>query len=110
MTEKTTASGKDPVTQEGSVPNPERLPDGQHVDHWVLNDEERAKGFIRPVRRSYVHSRCGGTTSMGLKIAETYARRPSFYGSTFCSHCGDYFPVGEHGEFTWVGLNEKVGT
>jgi hypothetical protein len=27
-----------------------------HSDYWVLSDEERAKGFIRPVRHSYAHS------------------------------------------------------
>lgn len=41
----------------GSCPAPteERLPDGQHADHWILSDADRAKGFVRPVRRSYVH-------------------------------------------------------
>lgn len=28
---------------------------GQHADYWVLSKEERAKGFVRPVRRSYKH-------------------------------------------------------
>ena len=31
------------------------LPDGQQKDYLVLTEEERAKGFIRPVRRSYRH-------------------------------------------------------
>jgi hypothetical protein len=30
-------------------------PEGQHPDYIVLNDEERAKGFVRPVRQSYRH-------------------------------------------------------
>lgn len=30
-------------------------PDGQQACYLVLSDEERAKGFVRPVRRSYKH-------------------------------------------------------
>lgn len=33
--------------------------------YLVLSDDERAKGFVRPVRRSYVHTVCGGETTMG---------------------------------------------
>lgn len=33
----------------------ETKPDGQNVSYLVLSDEERAKGFVRPVRRSYKH-------------------------------------------------------
>ncbi|OJB09150.1 hypothetical protein [Burkholderia ubonensis] len=29
--------------------------DGQHEKYLVLSEEERAKGFMRPVRESYVH-------------------------------------------------------
>jgi hypothetical protein len=106
-----TNSGNTPINPRTSpVPNSEKLSDGQHVDHWILSDEDRAKGFIRPVRRSYIHEKCGGKTSMPLKIAETYAAKPDFYGSTFCVNCGDYFPVGAEGEFLWDGTNEKVGT
>lgn len=86
-------------------------PDGQQNDYVVLAEEERAKGFIRPVRRSYVHAKCGGKTTMGQTIAETYARNPFFYSGTFCCHCGAHSPVGENGEFTWAdGSDQKVGT
>jgi hypothetical protein len=34
--------------------NPERK--GQDEAYLVLSDEERAKGFVRPVRNSYVHT------------------------------------------------------
>lgn len=44
---------------------------------------------------------CGTVTTMGRAIAETYAREPQYYGSTFCVQCGSHFPVGEHGEFVW---------
>lgn len=132
---------------------------GQHKSYWVLAEEERAKGFVRPVRRTYIHvgirpkyplrdltpeekerykdygyakyeeypnqsegsvvgrfwterdlkSGCGTSTTMGLAIAETYARNPNFYGSTFCCLCGNHYPVGEAGEFEWED-GSKVGT
>jgi hypothetical protein len=37
------------------APVMETHPDGQHKSYWVLSDSERAKGFIRPLRYSYVH-------------------------------------------------------
>jgi hypothetical protein len=83
---------------------------GQQEGYVVLADEERAKGFVKPVRRSYVHLKCGGVTTMGQTLAETYARQPSFYSGTFCCDCGAHFPVGADGEFVWQGTNEKVGT
>lgn len=83
---------------------------GQQRDYVVLADEERAKGFVRPVRRSYKHLKCGGVTTMGQTLAETYARDPYFYSGTFCCHCGTHYPVGNDGEFVWQGTDEKVGT
>lgn len=87
---------------------------GMQMSYLVLSDEERAKGFVRPVRRSYVHAKnlggCGAVTTMGQAIAETYARDPKFYGGTFCANCGDHFPVGEYGEFIWDKTDMKVGT
>lgn len=83
---------------------------GQQQDYVVLAEEERAKGFVRPVRRSYVHLKCGVETRMAQTIAETYARDPHFYSGTFCVHCRDHFPIGKDGEFVWSGTKEKVGT
>lgn len=134
---------------------------GQQRGYVVLSDEERAKGFVRPVRASYRHvgkrpkyplrdltpeeqerfgndadrfvkfeayppemapktgrywterelkSGCQGVTTMSVKLAETYARDPGFYGGTFCSTCRAHFPVGADGEFTWAGTDERVGT
>lgn len=85
-------------------------PNGQQNDYVVLAEEERAKGFVRPVRRSYKHLYCGGTTTMGQSLAETYARDPNFYSGTHCCHCRKHFPVGAEGEFVWDGTDEKVGT
>lgn len=83
---------------------------GQQRGYVVLSEDERAKGFIRPVRRTYEHLKCGTTTTMGLALAETYARNPQFYSGTFCVACRNHFPIGEDGEFVWAGTKEKLGT
>lgn len=83
---------------------------GQQFGYVVLAEEERAKGFVRPVRRSYVHTKCGTLTTMSQSLAETYARDPAFYSGTFCCGCGKHFPVGADGEFVWADTSEKVGT
>jgi hypothetical protein len=144
----------------------ELKPNGQQKGYVVLSDAERARGFVRPVRRSYVHvgrpapkyplrditdddlrecgltrgeygyvkyeeyppgqdgcgrfwkqpdldkigKGCGCVTTMGVSIAETYARDPKFYGATFCCGCGTHLPVGQDGEFVWDGTSERVGT
>lgn len=140
--------------------------DGQQKSYLVLSDAERAKGFVRPVRRSYKHvgppgprfelrdltpeeteryggsdvgfvkfepypagfkgsatgrywtqaeldkvgKGCGSITTMGLAIAETYAREPRFYGGTFCCRCATHLPVGGDGEFVWEPDGSRVGT
>lgn len=83
--------------------------------YLVMSDAERAKGFVRPVRESYIHDRafggCGALTTMGRAIAETYARDPHFYGATYCCGCKMHRPVGVDGEFVWAddGVT-RVGT
>lgn len=134
---------------------------GLQEKYVVLSDEERAKGFVRPVRASYKHvgrpaatnlrdlteeeherydqygylkfeeypegsgsagrfwkqaeldrvqSGCGTVTTMGLALAETYARDPEFYNGTYCAGCRAHFPVGDKGEFTWEPDGERVGS
>ena len=90
----------------------------QNEKYLVLSEEECAKGFVRPVRRSYVHvgteviKGCGVRTTMAIAIAETYARNPNFYGATYCCGCGMHRPVGPlpKGEFVWDGTDQRVGT
>lgn len=82
---------------------------GQQKGYVVLTMEERQKGFVRPLRTSYRHTRCGQTTTMGTAIAETYARDPGFYSGTFCATCKQHFGVGPDGEFEWWD-GTKVGT
>ncbi|MDA8260243.1 MAG: hypothetical protein M0Z99_32195 [Betaproteobacteria bacterium] len=146
---------------------PDEAPVPMHDTYLVLSPEERAKGFVRPVRRSYKHvgspgpeyplrdltdeekdrhnggtgdegyikyekypdsmsprvgrfwtraqlegagKGCGTVTTMGQALAETYAREPGFYGSTYCCGCMMHRRVGVDGEFVWDGTNERVGT
>lgn len=139
-----------PGFEDEAAPGPLKE-NGQHASYWILSEEERAKGFVRPVRHSYVHdgpqgpthptrdltdeekaryegvgyvafevygeeespvvghfwtqaqldavgNGCGVETRMSNAIAQTYARDPSFYGSTFCVSCKDHLPVAE---FRW---------
>ncbi len=100
---------------------------GQQKGYIVLTEEERSKGYIRPVRYSYVHvgdfkdfhnhesghewkqryGGCGAITKMSQPIAETYARDPGFYDGTFCIGCKTHFPLVE---FVWEGTEEQVGS
>ena len=71
---------------------------GLQLGYVVLSPEERAKGFVRPYRDSYIHTTCGAITTMGHLLAETYARDPYFYSGTFCVGCGAYFLLNQ---FRW---------
>lgn len=84
---------------------------GQQKDYLVLSNEERAKGFVRPVRRTYRHARCGGVTTMSQSIAETYARDPKFYNGTFCCNCGEHFRLilDDKPQFFWIDDGTAVG-
>jgi hypothetical protein len=134
-------------------------PNGQNEAYLVLPqlpEEYRERGWVRPLRLSYVHvgkqpqyplrdltpyeeevhrgdgyvkyekypesrsplsgrywtaaqlkSGCQTETKMSLPIAETYARDPKFYGSTFCCGCQAHFPVGE---FQWYEDGLTVGS
>lgn len=109
-----------------SDPNDPRLghgvddePRGMNEAYLVLSEEERAKGFVRPLRRSYIHVGLGGTeanrtgrgcgveTRMGLALCETYARQPDFYGATYCVGCSMHLPVAE---FVWAEDGQVVGS
>lgn len=104
-----TSDPTDPRLTRGAD-NPADGPHEQADVYLVLSEEERGKGFVRPVRMSYRHLDCGAVTTMGQAIAETYSRDPAFYGSTYCTNCGQHRPVGEHGEFVWEPDGSKVGT
>ncbi len=133
-------------------------PGPQNEVYLVLSEDERAKGFVRPIRHSYKHvgikpqyplieltdeqkekwgdiyakfeqypesespktgrywtqaeinrmgKGCGEITTMGQALAETYAREPHFYGSTYCAVCRMHKPVAE---FVWVTDGTPVGS
>lgn len=86
---------------------PDAEPKGMAEVYLVLSEEERKKGFVRPLRRSYIHDKCGVVTRMGLALCETYARDPNFYGSTFCVSCQMHLPVGQ---FKWSEDGQVVGS
>lgn len=104
MTNSITLTDGSPVTPDHRDIDPAT---GQQKGYVVLSDDERAKGFVRPLRHSYVHEKCGAVTRMGQAIAETYARDPKFYSGTFCVGCRSHFPLNE---FKWDGTNEVVGS
>jgi hypothetical protein len=105
--------------------NAEPVP--QAEAYLILSAEERAKGFVRPLRRTYIHvgvgghevdpenpakhgrvgGGCGAATKMSLPLCETYARDPHFYGATYCVGCGMHLPVAE---FKWAEDGEVVGS
>lgn len=84
---------------------------GPQNEVYLVADEGE---FIRPVRRTYIHvgtderGGCFTTTTMSQAIAETYARNPKFYGSTYCCGCRMHLPVAE---FLWDDESqEPVGS
>jgi len=81
---------------------PDETPVPMNRKYLVLSEMELKAGFVRPLRLQYQHTTCGGVTSMSLGIAETYAARPEFYGSTYCTTCSMHRPVGADGEFVWL--------
>ena len=98
-----TTDPTDPDLTHGSDDEPTPQADA----YLVLSEDERAKGFIRPVRRKYVHDECGSVATMSQAIAETYARDPKFYGGTYCVACQQHRPVAE---FKWDGSDLVVGS
>jgi hypothetical protein len=125
---KTTFSGGKDVVGDHKEIDPMT---GQQKAYVVLSEEERLKGFVRSVRRKYVHTGvkqsgsydpdnmehrtavekgpppCGQVTIMAQDIAETFARDPGFYSGTYCAGCKTHLPLFE---FTWEGTTEVMGT
>lgn len=100
---KTMLTDGSPVTPE----HRQLQPDGMQRGYVVLSDDERLRGFVRPYRDTYTHRPCGTDTTMGRKIAETYARDPKFYSGTFCSRCRQHFPLDQ---FVWKDTDQQVGS
>lgn len=54
-----------------------------------------------------INTGCGTVTTMGLALCETYARDPTFYGSTYCCGCQMHLAINE---FVWTEDGARVGT
>jgi len=67
----------------------ERRDDGQFENYPTTDEGE----FVQPVRDTYVHEECGGSTTMTGNLPESVARDPNQYGKTFCARCGEHVPV-----------------
>ncbi len=74
-------------------------PTGQHADYIILCEEERAKGFVRPVRNAYEH--------VGKKLRGTLEKldEPSVFNGITFTHI-DRFLVGEHKSGTYLTAKE----
>ncbi len=59
----------DPEMEGQGAPKPINPKTGQHGAYYVLPEEERAKGYVRLYRDTYLHRRCNATTKMGKAIA-----------------------------------------
>jgi hypothetical protein len=97
------------TTSDRSDPNVDTPsgPGQQNRAYIVLPEAERLKGYVRPMRREYVHDKCRTRTIMPLACAETYARNPSYYSSTWCCACCAHLPVSQ---FAWVDDGSVLGT
>ena len=106
---RVTLSGEPSEFLNGPAPASLDVSSGMYLDYWILSQGDRERGFIRPVRSTYIHSACQQSTVMARDIAETYACEPTFYTGTFCSNCRKHFPVAE---FIWADTNppEIVGS
>lgn len=82
-------------------------PGPQAEVYLVLSDEELDKGYTRPYRNKYKHSKCHSETTMGDRLSATYARNPKFYSATYCCECQAHFPVSE---FVWSKDGCVVGS
>lgn len=75
---KITLSGKpaDGVTH--GAPQPIDPKTGMHGDYYVLSADERANGFVRPVRRTYIHVGCRPKCPVRPLTAEEHERYDKF--------------------------------
>jgi hypothetical protein len=98
-----------PTTDDPKVPHAQGGPDDEPVRqadvYLVMSEEERAKGYMRPLRFNYYHLICGTITTMHRDIAETFSCNPEFYHDTFCAYCSKHRPLSE---FVWVSMDGNI--
>lgn len=92
----------------GGFPMVCTLAPGHDCDHR-FDYQAKDIGEIERAGNKHRIGGCGHETTMGLSLAETYARDPHFYSGTFCVKCRSHFPVGERGEFVWLENDGREG-
>lgn len=96
MTEKTTMSDGSPVTDDHREIDPVT---GMQKGYVVLSEEERAKGFVRPVRRTYIHVGMPGPTYPVRDLTATELERHARHGWVKFEKYPDDHPSGSTGRF-----------
>lgn len=74
---------------------------------YILTDKERDRGYVRPVRQTYTHKKCGKDTMLAIALAQGFAGDLSFLREAYCTTCGKHFPVSD---FLWEETEEEVGS
>lgn len=100
-----TTDGKPPCTFDAALGAPCSIDPatGQHQSYWVLSDAERAKGFIRPVRASYVHV---GPPGPRFPLRDLTEEERTHFGSMYVK----YEPYPSKSASTAVGLDPDQTT
>jgi len=82
---------------------------GGYVKYETYPESEEPKvgRFWTQKQLDAIGQGCETVTTMNKALARTYASLPKFYDGTFCSNCGQHYPVSE---FVWVGDGERVGS
>lgn len=94
-----TTDPNDPRLQKYRGKGHDTEPVDQQEVYLALSEDERAKGYLKPLRDTYIHNKCGVSTRMPMATAETYARDPWFYGGTYCVGCRMHRDLEE---FAWT--------
>ncbi len=102
------------ITGEVKPLSPEKIKEfeGEFVGYVACEmKEDKIKRYLTQkqvdsISKGYMGG-CGHATTMAQGIAETYAKNPQFYGSTFCIFCCKHLKVEE---FVWEGSDEVVGS
>jgi hypothetical protein len=72
-----------------------------------LTPEEKAAGFIRPMRTRVKHKFCGTTSILRTVDALDMARDPTSWSTCWCMVCGRRLPADQ---FEWFPGGEAVGS
>ena len=107
-----TTDPKDPKLKEG-----QKNETGQHEIYLVLSEEERDKGFVRPVRDSYVHvgryRNYAGIDKMLTEDEQKEMMKEYPHPEPYVAVLGINGSDGKHlpvDEFIWDGTDENVGS